>query len=35
VLLSSRYNWIGIGRTVGKFEGHSGAVLWTADFGHR
>jgi uncharacterized protein YkwD len=35
VLLSSRYNWIGIGRTVGTFQGHTGAVVWTANFGHR
>jgi uncharacterized protein YkwD len=35
VLLSPLYHWVGIGRTVGSFEGHTGAVLWTADFGHR
>jgi uncharacterized protein YkwD len=35
VLLSPRYTWIGIGRSVGTFQGHPGAVVWTADFGHR
>jgi uncharacterized protein YkwD len=35
VLLSSRYNWIGVGRSIGTFQGHGGAVVWTADVGHR
>jgi uncharacterized protein YkwD len=35
ILLSSRYRLIGLGRATGSFLGHSGAVVWTADFGHR
>jgi uncharacterized protein YkwD len=35
ILLSSRYRLIGIGRSTGGFFGYSGAVVWTADFGHR
>jgi uncharacterized protein YkwD len=34
-LLSSRWGWVGIGRRQGRFLGHSNAVVWTADFGHR
>jgi uncharacterized protein YkwD len=35
IMLAPRYTWIGIGRRVGNFLGHSNAVVWTADFGHR
>ena len=35
ILLSPRYGLIGIGRATGRFLGNSGAVVWTADFGHR
>jgi uncharacterized protein YkwD len=35
VLLSPAYRWVGIGRAVGAFQGHSGAVVWTADWGQR
>jgi uncharacterized protein YkwD len=35
ILLSRDYSWIGIGRATGRFLGHSDAVVWTADFGHR
>ena len=35
ILLSTRYGLIGLGRATGSFLGHSGAVVWTADFGHR
>jgi uncharacterized protein YkwD len=32
ILLSSTYRWVGIGRTCGRFLGHTGACVWTADF---
>jgi uncharacterized protein YkwD len=35
ILLSRDYRWVGIGRATGRFLGHSDAVVWTADFGHR
>jgi uncharacterized protein YkwD len=35
IMLSRNYRWIGIGRATGRFLGYSGAVVWTADFGHR
>jgi uncharacterized protein YkwD len=35
ILLSSHYKLIGIGRSTGSFLGYAGAVVWTADFGHR
>jgi uncharacterized protein YkwD len=35
ILLSPRFRLIGLGRATGSFLGHSGAVVWTADFGHR
>jgi len=35
ILLSPYYRLIGIGRATGTFLGHSDAVVWTADFGHR
>jgi uncharacterized protein YkwD len=35
ILLSPRYRLIGLGRATGSFLGNSGAVVWTADFGHR
>jgi uncharacterized protein YkwD len=35
ILLSSRFGLVGIGRATGRFEGYSGAVVWTVDFGHR
>ena len=35
ILLSPYYRLIGIGRATGSFLGHSDAVVWTADFGHR
>ena len=34
-LLSRSWGWVGIGRRSGRFLGHSGAVVWTVDFGHR
>jgi uncharacterized protein YkwD len=34
-LLSGSWGWVGIGRRSGRFLGHSGAVVWTVDFGHR
>jgi uncharacterized protein YkwD len=34
-LLSNGFGCIGIGRATGRFMGHSGAIVWTADFGHR
>ena len=35
ILLSSSYGWVGVGRTKGRFMGHTGAIVWTVDFGHR
>jgi uncharacterized protein YkwD len=35
ILLSSSYTYVGIGRTVGPFQGFESAAVWTADFGHR
>jgi uncharacterized protein YkwD len=32
ILLSSTYRWVGIGRNCGRFLGHTGACVWTADF---
>ena len=29
------YGWVGVGRTKGRFMGHTGAIVWTVDFGHR
>lgn len=34
ILLSSRYGLVGIGRSTGRFQGYSNAVVWTVDFGH-
>jgi uncharacterized protein YkwD len=34
ILLSSRYTLVGVGRATGRFQGYSGAVVWTVDFGH-
>jgi uncharacterized protein YkwD len=34
-LLSRSWGWVGVGRRSGRFLGHSGAVVWTVDFGHR
>jgi uncharacterized protein YkwD len=34
-LLSNSFGCIGIGRATGRFLGHGGAIVWTADFGHR
>jgi len=34
-LLSRTFGCIGIGRATGRFMGNSGAIVWTADFGHR
>jgi uncharacterized protein YkwD len=35
ILLSSRYSYVGIGRSIGRFQGYQGAAVWTVDFGHR
>jgi uncharacterized protein YkwD len=35
ILLSSRYHFVGIGRAYGTFLGHTGAAVWTVDWGHR
>jgi uncharacterized protein YkwD len=35
ILLSPRYHLVGIGRVYGTFLGHSGASVWTVDWGHR
>jgi uncharacterized protein YkwD len=32
VVLSPSFRWVGIGRNCGRFVGHSGACVWTADF---
>ena len=32
VMLASGFHWVGIGRNCGRFAGHSGACVWTADF---
>jgi uncharacterized protein YkwD len=33
ILLSPQFTEIGIGMARGRFLGHAGAVIWTADFG--
>jgi uncharacterized protein YkwD len=35
ILLSPRYHLVGIGRSYGTFLGHTGASVWTVDWGHR
>jgi uncharacterized protein YkwD len=35
ILLSDQYTWIGIGRAVGSYDGHSNVAFWTADWAHR
>ena len=35
ILLSARYHLVGIGRVYGTFLGHTGASVWTVDWGHR
>lgn len=35
ILLSPMYRFVGIGRARGRFLGHAGANIWTADWGHR
>jgi uncharacterized protein YkwD len=35
ILLSPLWRFVGIGRARGRFLGHSGADIWTADWGHR
>jgi uncharacterized protein YkwD len=35
ILLSPRYHLVGIGCSYGTFLGHSGASVWTVDWGHR
>jgi uncharacterized protein YkwD len=32
IMLSPGFRWVGIGRNCGRFVGHSGACVWTADF---
>jgi uncharacterized protein YkwD len=32
IMLSPAYRWVGIGRNCGRFAGHTGACVWTADF---
>ena len=35
ILLSPNYHLVGIGRSYGTFLGHTGAAVWTVDWGHR
>ena len=35
ILLSPSYGYVGVGRTVGRFQGFEAAAVWTVDFGHR
>jgi uncharacterized protein YkwD len=35
ILLSPLFRFVGIGRAQGRFLGHAGAAVWTADWGHR
>jgi uncharacterized protein YkwD len=32
IMLSAGFRWVGIGRDCGRFAGHTGACVWTADF---
>jgi len=32
IVLSPGFRWVGIGRNCGRFAGHRGACVWTADF---
>ena len=32
VVLAPGFRWVGIGRNCGRFVGHPGACVWTADF---
>ena len=32
IMLSGGFRWVGIGRDCGRFDGHPGACVWTADF---
>ena len=32
IVLSPSFRWVGIGRNCGRFVGHRGACVWTADF---
>jgi uncharacterized protein YkwD len=32
IMLSPAFRWVGIGRHCGRFAGHPGACVWTADF---
>ena len=32
IMLSPTYHWVGISRTCGTYEGHTGACVWTADW---
>jgi uncharacterized protein YkwD len=32
ILLSSQFHWVGISRACGRFLGHTGACVWTADW---
>jgi uncharacterized protein YkwD len=32
IMLSPDFHWVGISRACGKYEGHSGACVWTADW---
>ena len=34
ILLSRSFECVGISRVLGRFQGHYGAAIWTADFGH-
>jgi uncharacterized protein YkwD len=35
IVLSPLFRFVGIGRAQGRFLGHAGAEVWTADWGHR
>lgn len=35
IVLARTFRWVGIGRNCGRFAGHAGACVWTADFVER
>jgi uncharacterized protein YkwD len=35
IVLSPMFRFVGIGRARGRFLGHTGTKIWTADWGHR
>jgi uncharacterized protein YkwD len=32
IMLSPQFHWVGISRTCGTYQGHTGACVWTADW---